>query len=69
MYWNNSTIMQNSATKRPVGRPRLRDAFRKDKQIKFLASPTYAKKLDAMAKVTGKSKGEIMRGLLAEAKY
>ena len=69
MYYNTLTDMDTNTTKRPVGRPKVRDAFRKDRQVKFYASSMYTKKLDSMSRATGKTKGEILRELLANAKY
>lgn len=69
MYYNTLTDMDTTTTKRPVGRPKVRDAFRKDRQVKFYASKTYTAKLDAMSSKTGKTKGEILRELLANAEY
>lgn len=61
--------MDTTTTKRPVGRPKIKSTFRKDRQIKFYASQVYTSKLDAMSKRSGMTKGEILRELLANAKY
>jgi len=58
-----------STTKKKVGRPKLAEQMRKSRQIKFYAPNSYSRKLDAMSKHTGKSKGEILRELLIDAKY
>lgn len=58
-----------SVTKKKVGRPKMSEQLRKSRQIKFYAPNSYSSKLDAMSKHTGKSKGEILRELVLDAKY
>lgn len=62
-------VNMSTTKKRSVGRPKISDKWRKSHQIKFYASQTYTKKLDAMSEKSGKSKGEILRELVALAKY